>query len=300
MAYIVPVMNMATPATRATHYREITGLYTDNGFQRIKRHWAYLGDSSSPVSKTLVATTISGATVAGAIAGKSAGELVVQTYFADSPSDLKDDSLKMRAGRYIGAFFGGASGAAASIYLYIACTEQTDRFSTWRTMKLSHAMTESILLNYGDDAVLTEHTCPVLLAPMKVPARTPTGSYFELEVLLSSIDNNGMIRDVHRNPPFREDQIVVDFERGVIINKRIRHLLMADLAQLGADSPLRSTLLKQLAEVTPFIQTHWTSAKEVIEAKNRAGVLIDDAYFEEQKRFFGKCGATIERDLVWP
>jgi hypothetical protein len=209
----------------------------------------------------------------------------------------------MRAGRYVGAAVGGATGAIASTYLWIFLIERTDQFSNWKEMKITHALKEFITLNYADDAVLTEHCYAVSLFPMTIPARTPSGVYYDLEFILNCprvVNNDNMIRDPFRNPNFLESEIVVDFERGVVVNKRIRHLLTADIEQLGAGSPLRASLVQQVAEIDVIVKNHYESAKEVIETKRRANELTGEAYLVELGRFFGKCGESIEQDLVWP
>ncbi|HEX4839471.1 MAG TPA: hypothetical protein VFU89_03395 [Rhabdochlamydiaceae bacterium] len=292
------VINMKSPEARARHYKEITRLYTDNGMQRVKRHWAYMERSDLPLKRLAMASIAFGAT-AGAVAGKEAGELAVQTCF---PEDA-DNSIKMKAGRCVGAFLGGATGAVVATYLYIFTTERTDRFTNWKEMMVNHALKEFITLHYSDDVVLTDHCCTISLAPMTTPARTPSGTYYDLEYILNCprvINNDHMIRDPLRNEPFHEDAIVIDFERGVIINKRIRHLLNTDIAALGVGSPLRSSLIQQVAQIDAIIKNQYNSAKEVIEAKRRSNELTGSAYLTELGRFFTRCGETIETDLVWP
>jgi len=289
------VIDMSSAESRARHYKEITSLYSDNGFQRIKRHWVY--QERAPLMRGVAVTSVIAGAVAGAATGKKAGELAVQTYFSD---DLKDDDVKMQVGRYVGAVVGGTTGAAASLYLYIFLVERTNQFSNWKEMKISHALKEFITLNYSEDVILSQHCCAVSLFPMTIPARTPAGVYYDLEFILNCprvVNQDHMIRDPLRNPNFSEDAIVIDFERGVLVNKRIRYLLRADVAQLGVDSPLRASLMQQIAEVDVIIKNHYESAKEVIEVKRRAEALTGNDYLTELGRFFAECGASIEHDL---
>jgi hypothetical protein len=291
-------INMGSPEARARHYKEITSLYTDNGFQRIKRHWTYLEKSPKPWQTIATASIVGGAT-AGTVAGKETGELVVQTYF---PEDA-DNSIKMKAGRYVGAFLGGATGAVVGAFLYISLVEKTGRFADWKEMKISHTLKEFISFNFADDKVLSEHCCTISLFPMITPARTPSGAYYDLEYLLNCprvANEDDMIRDPYRNESFQENAIVVDYERGAIINNRIRHLLNADIAALEVDSPFRPSLEQQVAEVKAIIRNHYESAKEVIEAKRRNNELSKDAYLAEVGRFFETCDDSIEQDLTWP
>lgn len=288
-----------TPESRAQHYRDITNFYTGQGFKAINRHWVYQAQLGPDIQK-VVLTSISAGAAAGALAGKSAGETLIETYFPDE--DLKSNSLKMRAGRWIGIFLGAATGAVVTTYLYITIVENTDKFKAWREMKISQALKEFITLNYSDDVILEEHCCPISLVPMTIPARTPSGVYYDLEYILNcprEVQNDNVIRDPMRNPSFREDAIVIDYERGILINKRIRHLLQSDMARLGEDSPLRDTLGEQITAIERIIRNHYDSAKEVIEEKRRANQLSAEEYLAELARFFASCGESVEQNLVW-
>lgn len=290
---------VSTLEARAQHYKNLTSFYTGKGFKAIDRHWVYK-DELSPNMQKFAITSISAGTMTGALAGKSVGEMVVETYFSDE--DLKSDSVQMRAGRWIGTCLGAAVGAVGSMFLYITIIENTDGFKTWKEMKLDQALKEYITLNYSDDVVLQDHCCPLSLVPMTIPARTPSGTYYDLEFILNcprEVQNDDMIRDPMRNPSFHENAIVIDYERGVVVNKRIRHLLQEDMAQLDADSPLRGILIEQITAINRIINNHHESAKEVIETKRRSNQLSTEEYLAELSRFFASCGESVEQNLVW-
>jgi hypothetical protein len=297
------VMVMSASEVRAQHFQRETSLYTGQGIQRLQRHWAFLRQSSPPV-KGIAAASIFGPAAAGAVAGKDLGEAVVQAFFSNEGE--KDDSLKVKAGRYIGAFFGGLCGAAGGAYVYMTGVEQTSQFEIWREIKIYQTLKESTSFNYSEDPILREHCCPISLFPMIVPVISPTPgkTCYELEQLLGNSqrqsDDEKIIIDPCTNTyTYHEDSLVIDYERGVLVNKRIRHLLRTDLAQLPKESPLKEVLNKLIAEVDEIIKNHYDSARSVIEAKRESGELDQTAYYTELQRFHAKCGFTKENDLTW-
>lgn len=289
---------------RAHHFQKETSLYTGNGIHRLQRHWAYLKEPSSPLPiKGIAAAAILGSAAAGAEAGKELGEAIVQALSNENESD---SSLKMRAGRWIGRLVGGAAGAAGGAFLYMTGVEQTSHFAVWREIKIYQTLKESTSFNYSEDPILREHCCPLSLFPMIVPAIAPTPgrTCYELEYLLSNskrkLDNKKIIIDPCTNIyTYHEDSLVIDYERGVLINKRILRLLKDDLAQLPTDSPLKEVLSKLITEVEEIIKNHFNSAKNAIEHKREVGELEQTAYFAELQRFHAKCGFTKEQDLDW-
>lgn len=293
---------MSPSEVRAQHFQRETSLYTGHGIQRLQRHWAYLKEPSSPLPvKGIAAAAILGSAAAGAEAGKELGEALVQ---ALSSENERDGSLKIRAGQWIGRLVGGAAGAAGGAFLYMTGVEQTSQFTMWREIKIYQTLKDSTSFNYAYDPVLKEHCCPLSLCPMIVPAISPTPNKtcYELEYLLSNCkrQSEGIIIDPCTNIyTYHEDSLVIDYERGVLVNKRIRHLLKTDLAQLPKESPLREVLNKLIAEVDEIIKNHYDSARSVIETKRESGELEQTAYYTELQRFHAKCGFTKESDLTW-
>lgn len=291
----VAVLN--TSEARAQHYRNITSCYTDNGFKAIDRHWVYKEELSPNMKKTAIASITAGA-LSGLVAGGKVGEEMAEVYFYDE--DLKKDSLKKQLSRWIGAALGAATGAAISTVLYMVVVEKTDGFKVWREMKINQAFKEHIILHYSDDTVLQQHWCPISLVPMTIPAKTPSGVCYDLEWLLSCSREEGKkIRDPNRNPSFSEDEIVIDYERGVVINKRIRQLLQEDKDQLASDSPLREVLSEQITAINKIILKHYNSAKEAIERRRSSNQIPIEEYLAQLTNFFDRCGKSVEDNLVW-
>lgn len=289
---------------RAQYFQKETSLYTGNGINRFHRHWAYLKEPSSPLPvKGIAAAAILVSAAAGAEAGKELGEAIVQ---ALSNENERDGSLKMRAGRWIGRLVGGAAGAAGGAFFYMTGVEQTSQFAMWRDIKIYQTLKDSTSFNYAYDPILKEHCCPLSQCPMIVPAISPTPNKtcYEFEYLLSNCKRQSGDEKIIIDPctniyTYHEDSLVIDYERGVLVNKRIRHLLRTDLAQLPKESKLREDLNKLIAEFDEIIKNHYDSARSVIEAKRESGELEQTAYYMELQRFHAKCGFTKESDLTW-
>jgi hypothetical protein len=287
-------MATQTVLARAQYYQQVSSLYTNNGWDRIRRHYAYIRtpDLATQNGMTTALSCISFNAFIGAKVGKKIGTEVERFVY----HDLKSGEV----GGLIGSGMGFVAGGAFGGYVYMTLTERHPSFERWRKDCIEETIKLATTFSYSDDELLQHLTCPVSLCVMDVPVHTPSGIFYDMTFLMNCPrEPNGDIKDPNRNPSFSEKQAIPDFERSFVIHKKLQALLRADLSEASTNQEVSSVIQHQLAEIDKATENRYENGREEIEARRRAKTITHDKYKTEMEEFEKVFGSDWEKDLNW-
>lgn len=279
---------------RAQYFRKVSALYTENGWDRLKRHWQYIRTPhrEATTASGVALVFIVGGALLGAKTGKKIGNEIGKL--------VTNNPQKAQFGGDIGTGVGFFVGAGAGGYLYMTTIERSQYFEKWRVARLDDKIKEAITYSYSDDEILTNFTCPVSLCVMDIPARTPSGGVFDYSYLMNCPrESNGNIIDPLRNPSYPEQNVLPDFEMSIVIQKRALFLMKTDIEHLGNAPLLKQALMNQLKEIEQNRANRYENAREFIEERRRNKVVSPMEYKAEIAEFEHLFGENPEQDLDW-
>lgn len=286
-------MTTEAALVRAKHYQQVSSLYTNNGWDRICRHYTYiktpgLAAKNDPVTATAL---ISVCAFGGAKLGKYIGSEAEKAIYR-----CKQGFVGGMIGASVGFVAGGAVGGCA----YMIFTDHNPSFQKWRKDGLTESVKLAITFSYCEDELLQHFTCPVSLCIMDVPTHTPSGIFYDMSFIMNCArESNGDIKDPNRNASFPESEAMPDFEKSFIIHKKIQSLLQSDLAALANTEEVGAIVHKQLAEVGRTVENRYENARQIIENRRRTKAISHGEYKMEIAEFEGLFGTDWEHDLDW-
>lgn len=268
---------------RVLYYKNISTRYTNGGWDRIKRHWEYIKypDSDSPLSMKTAAISI----LTGAFMGAKLGYKIVE----DSDSSLNT---------VIGTIFGLITGGVGGGYIHGILTERSQSFERWKDFKINETLKEALTFSYSDDRILEDFICPISAGMMDVPSRSPSGAVFDYISLASLVNENNMIADPYRNPSFHLNEIKLELEMAIVIQKRCKNLIIADREKLNNPDLLR-TIDNLFLEIETIISERYEKGRERIEDRRKDKIISHEVYKKEIEEFEELFGVNDEVDLNW-
>jgi hypothetical protein len=286
---------ITTPMTsvdRTNHFRQVSAFYTNDGYDRIKRHWKYVNDKDTDVSLTAPITFVVSGAITGAKIGHEIGERFGKT--------VVQESSERKFGGFIGGGLGFLLGAGMGGMTYIKLIEQSVNYKKFITIGVDNAIKESITYNYSGDSILENFCCPVSLCVMDFPAFTPSGVLYDYAFLINCPrETNGHIKDPNKNLSFHEDKILIHFELGFVIKKRIKFLMAQDIQSLINNPILKASLEKEYIKIERACTPLYEEGRSVIEERRRGKIINNLEYQKEIREYENLFGTDETQELNW-
>lgn len=302
----------STPQMRMDEFVQATKRYTAGGKERVLRHVDFLTstrDKAASMGVGIIPLCVVWGAKEGFKLGKKLAALVD-----------KEDKCKLPQ---VGGMIGGLGGGAVGTFVYMKGVEKvSDKFEKWRESSLDANLTEIIDKIYPQDAILQAHLCAISLKipllPVKIPNCKEVFDCDEVSKLPRLGAEEGMseaekqalpiqhpLRHALKGEPietFQPDAIKVDYRTAILIEKRIRHLVQQDVAELPATSPLRASVDTVVSRLNVKIQKCYREVlgdlgRRMAEAQDSAEA---EALQQEQSRFFETYGRTFMEDPFLP
>lgn len=283
---------MATSIERAHYFRQVSALYTNEGYDRIKRHWKYCNAKESESSPSAAITFVIGGAILGAKIGQELGKQIEKA--------IVQDSTEGDVGGIIGGSVGLTLGACSGGYAYMHLIECSGNYKKWKSLGLDNSIKQSITYNYSSDDTLKNFCCPVSLCIMDVPAYTPSGVMYDFTFLINCPkEANGYIKDPNKNASFHENNIIIQREMAFVIQKRVCVLMKKDVEQLNSDPLLKASLENQIKNAENSISHCYEHARKLIEKRRKEKTTNSMEYKQEIQDFEKLFGVDESQELDW-
>ena len=276
-------------------YHKISMFYENNSIDRFNKHWVYInfGSTQERICNYIQA--------GGFIFGKAIIGQKVGSYIGENTSKIYSiDETIQGIGKFFGGVIGSIGGGSLGLYNYISFQEDSSQFKKWKKLALQNSINESIIIEFSCDPILKNFICPVSFCIMETPVYTPNGKFYDMLFILNcEKDINGFIKDPLRNEPFQGKDLLLDFEKSIVINKRIQFRLKNNLRDNNKEVSLQEILKNIIDEKYKKIKSEYEICREFIEIKRKQKLITIEEYREEIRFFECIFGESYEDDLNW-
>lgn len=156
------------------------------------------------------------------------------------------------------------------------------------------------IVKYGKDTVLSKFVCPISKIVTLLPTRTSNGYLFDLECLLRiPKDQRGQTLCPMGGESFNVEQLSLDSETALVINKRLLYLLQQDIAHAEKDPEIKKTLEAQATLVMAAIKTNYLNSLVMFDCRMANGVIKALECTEERAEFMSCFGDSPDREINW-
>jgi hypothetical protein len=236
------------------------------GVDRLKRNWEFLNASAYnqfTVGGTGVAIVLSSA-IAGAIVGAKVGGEAGKFVASETGA---------QTGKKIGIALGFTAGSGFGLYLYINKTERSTPYINWIAELKDVFLNEEFKKQHENDDILKNFVCPITQDFMIMPTRLQTGHLFDM-LALEEIkpDDKGRIKCPFTRELVALDSITVDRERGLLIHKRIQHLIEIDMQNCQGSLDTLKALQYRKDKNAEIVKDFYDKVLRLIEDRRAAGV----------------------------
>lgn len=233
---------MTTPSglQRIKAYEAILQHWQGGSSDRIKRHGKFINTCSSynqilygcSATALVFATAVMGG-LAGLEIGGKAGKII-----AKEPGEM--------VGRKVGFAIGFTGGGGIGFYIYMNRSEKTDTYIGWILEIKDFVFNEEFKIQNDNDVILKDYKCTILHEIMIMPVRLQTGHLFDM-LALDGItpDNKGRISCPLTRDLVAISSITIDLERGLLIHKRIQHLINVDIQNSQGNPDIQGLLIRK-------------------------------------------------------